>query len=135
MQDQNEPTVVQDAPEPQEAPQEQPVAQEEQVPQEQVEQAPEPTQQSVVPSQEAPAYDPADIDISQYRPQQVQQVQPDEDGFINPEAYRQSILQEVEQRIALAGCRLAGLMNQIDFPNDSITAPKNRVASPPVIAR
>jgi len=41
----------------------------------------------------------------------------------------------IEQRIALAGCRLAGLMNHIDLFNDSITAPKNRVASPPVTAR
>ena len=100
MQDQNEPTTVQDAPEPQEAPQEQLVEQQEQAPQEQAQQVETPVEQPEAPSQEAPAYDPADIDISQYRPQPVQQVQPDEDGFINPEAYRQSILQEVEQRIA-----------------------------------
>ena len=43
--------------------------------------------------------------------------------------------QMVEQRIALAGCRLAGLMSTYPRFNDSITAPKNRVASPPVTAR
>lgn len=48
--------------------------------------------------------------------------------------YQHMAQQIVEQRIAIAGCRLAGLMNQLR-PNDSITAPKNRVASPPVIAR
>ena len=41
----------------------------------------------------------------------------------------------IEERIALAGCRLAGLMNQIDLLSDSMIAPKNRVASPPVMAR
>lgn len=101
MQDQNDDQqVVQDVPEPQEAPQEQPVEQQEQAPQEQVEQVETPAEQPEAPLQETPAYDPADIDISQYMPQRVQQVQPDADGYIDPNAYRQSILQEVEQRIA-----------------------------------
>ena len=51
--------------------------------------------------------------------------------------YQRSASQIIEPRLALAGCRLAFMMNQIDqgLHNDSITAPKNRVASPPVTAR
>lgn len=49
--------------------------------------------------------------------------------------YQRVARQIIEQRIALAGCRLAGLLNHIDLLNDSITAPKKRVASPPVTAR
>lgn len=51
--------------------------------------------------------------------------------------YQRAASQIIEPQLALAGCRLAFLMNQIDKAafNDSITAPKNRVASPPVTAR
>lgn len=100
MQDQNDNQVPQDAQAPQEAPQEQPEAQEQAPSQEQ---APEQVQTPEQPEQVAdvPADDPADIDIRQYAPQQqAPQVTPDEDGYIDPNAYRQSILQEVEQRIA-----------------------------------
>lgn len=43
----------------------------------------------------------------------------------------------VQQRIATAGCRLACILHQVQVAaaNDFITAPKNRVASPPVTAR
>lgn len=100
MQDQNDDQVVQDVPqETAEAPVEQAETPTEQAPTEQAQPVETPVEQPVEPSQ-APAYDPADIDISRYMPQQVQQVAPDADGYIDPNAYRQSILQEVEQRIA-----------------------------------
>lgn len=49
--------------------------------------------------------------------------------------YQRVAQQRIEERIALAGCRLAGLMSHIDLLSDAMTAPKNRVASPPVMAR
>lgn len=104
MQDQNDNSVVEptQVPEPQDVPLEQPVAEGQDAPQEpeQEQQVETLVEQTVEPSQQTPAYDPADIDISQYAPQQVQQVQPDEDGYIDPQAYRQSILQEVKQTLA-----------------------------------
>ncbi len=93
MQDQNDNQV------PQDAPQEQPQV-EEQAPSQ--EQAPEQVQTPEQPEQvaEVPVEDdPADLDMRQYM-QQAPQVQPDEDGMIDPEAYRQSILAEVKQTIA-----------------------------------
>lgn len=93
MQDQNDNQVPQDAPVPQveeqaplqeEAPVTQPVA-----------------EGADAPVAEVPAEDdPADIDMRQYMQPQAQQVTPDADGYIDPEAYRQSILAEVKQTIA-----------------------------------
>lgn len=104
MQDQNDNPVVEptQVPEPQDVPLEQPAAEGQDAPQEpeREQQVETPVEQTVEPSQQTQAYDPADIDISQYAPQQVQQVQPDEDGYIDPQAYRQSILQEVKQTLA-----------------------------------
>ncbi len=50
--------------------------------------------------------------------------------------YQQVAKQIVERRIALAGCRLSGLLSDLydGRASDVITAPKNRVASPPVTA-
>lgn len=104
MQDQNDNPVVEptQVPEPQDAPIEQPIAEGQDAPQEpeQGQQVETPVEQPVEPSQPVQEYDPADIDISQYTNRQVQQVEPDEDGFINPEAYRQSILEEVRSELA-----------------------------------
>lgn len=104
MQDQNDNPVVEptQVPEPQDAPIEQPIAEGQDAPQEpeQEQQVETPVEQPVEPSQPVQEYDPADIDISQYTNRQVQQVEPDEDGFINPEAYRQSILEEVRSELA-----------------------------------
>lgn len=102
MQDNNDATQQTDAPEPQEVPQEQPVEQEEQAPsqeQEQVVETPQPEPEQVQDTQ--PEYDPSDVDTAQYlrQMQQQQTVQPDDDGYIDPNAYRQSILQEVEQKL------------------------------------
>jgi hypothetical protein len=52
----------------------------------------------------------------------------------SPQQRYQTMTQKLtEKRIALAACRLAALLNQLC--KESITAPKKRVASPPVTAR
>lgn len=102
MQDNNDATQQTDAPEPQDAPQEQPQVEEQAPSQEeaQVEQVETPAPEPEEPDTQ-PEYDPSDVDTAQYlrQMQQQQTVQPDDDGYIDPNAYRQSILQEVEQKL------------------------------------
>ena len=101
MQDQNDNQVPQDAPVLQEVPQEQPQV-EEQAPLQEEAPVTQPVAEGAdAPVAEVPAEDdPADIDMRQYMQPQAQQVTPDADGYIDPEAYRQSILAEVKQTIA-----------------------------------
>jgi len=99
MQDQNDVTVPQDVPEPQEAPQEQPQV-EEQAPSQEA-----PVQEEVATPQvqeqpvAQPAYDPADVNTADYINRQVNEVTPDEDGYIDPNAYKQSIMAEVRAEL------------------------------------
>lgn len=102
MQDQNDTQVTEDQNVLQEAPQEQPQV-EEQAPSQEApvqQEAETPQVQEQVQESVAPAYDPADINTADYINREVQQVQPDDDGYIDPNAFRQSVLQEVKQELA-----------------------------------
>lgn len=101
MQDQNDTQVTDTQDVPQEAPQEQPAV--EQAPSQEApvqQEAETPQVQEQVQESVAPAYDPADINTADYINREVQQVQPDDDGYIDPNAFRQSVLQEVKQELA-----------------------------------
>jgi len=101
MQDQNDTQVTDTQDVPQEAPQEQPAV--EQAPSQEApvqQEAETPQVQEQVQESVAPAYDPADINTADYINREVQQVQADDDGYIDPNAFRQSVLQEVKQELA-----------------------------------
>jgi hypothetical protein len=95
MQDQNDSTVPQDVPEPVDVPQEQPQVEEQapsqEAPVQQEAETPQVQEQQPV----APAYDPADINTADYINREVPQVTPDDDGYIDPNAFRQSVVAEV----------------------------------------
>lgn len=101
MQDQNDTQVPENQDVPQEATQEQPVV-EEQAPSQETaptQEAETPQEQPVAPQEEPEVPDASDYNSADYLNNQPQAVQPDEDGYIDPNAFRQSVIQEVEQKL------------------------------------